>query len=342
MQRSHGSTRRRFVAQMSGIAALALATVSGLSTTAAPARADDWPSGPVTIVVPFDAGGSADRMARTLAEPLGEKLGQPVVVENRPGGAGGLGATYVSQQEADGNTLLLMQATPYLANAILVGGAPVSWEDFELLNAQWNDYAIVAVNKASPYQTFDDLVTAMKKPGEVSSGIIYGNGGHLQTLMMMDALKIPQDNVRFVTYSGGAPLRTALAGDQVDFEILAAEGARGISDKLRVLAIVNDEQPEGTDEPLFNDVMSKLGTDKQPIIGGNVTGLLVPSAFVTDYPDRYKKLLDAYKAVVEDPDYKASAKKAGVGADWVGPEKSQAMVDDAYKALSSYADVVKQ
>ena len=340
MTSSSKPTRRRVVAQLSGIAALALLGVGGAFAGATGALAADWPDGPVTIVVPFDAGGSADRMARTPAEPLGEKLGQPVVVENRPGGAGGLGATYVARQEADGNTLLLMQATPYLANAILVGGAPVSWEDFEFLNAQWNDYAIVAVNEASPYQSFEDLVAAMKEPGKVSSGIIYGNGGHLQTLMMMDALKIPQENVRFVTYSGGAPLRTALAGQQFDFEILAAEGARGISDKLRVLAGVNDEQPEGTDAPLFNAEMGKLGADKQPIIGGNVTGLLVPSAFVTDYPERYETLVAAYKAVVESPEYKDTAKKAGLGADWVGPEKSQAMVDDAYGALSRYSDVV--
>src|SRR5690625_2838136 len=81
----------------------------GVSLVAtSPVYADDWPDQPITIVVPFDSGGSADRMARTLADPLAKQLGQPVVVENRPGGAGGLGATYVSRQKPDGNTLLLM------------------------------------------------------------------------------------------------------------------------------------------------------------------------------------------------------------------------------------------
>ena len=199
--------------------ALALALAGTLSLVAAPVAAQDgdWPTDPITIVVPFDAGGSADRMARTLAAPLSDALGVPVTVENRPGGSGGLGATYVTQQPADGQTLLLMQATPYLANAILVGGAPVEWEDFRFLNAQWDDFAIVAVNEESEYETMEQLVEAMKEPGAVSSGIIYGNGGHLQTLIMMDALEIPQENVRFVTYDGGAPLRTALAGNQVDF-----------------------------------------------------------------------------------------------------------------------------
>lgn len=335
MSKFTDASRRGFL----GLAAAFGAATFGLGAGPALA-ADGWPTDPITIVVPFKAGGSADRMARTLADPLGTELGVPVVVENRPGGAGGLGATYVSQQPADGNTLLLMQATPYLANAILVGGAPVKWEDFSLLNAQWNDYAIWAVHKDSPYQTFEDLVAAMKEPGKVSSGIIYGNGGHLQTILALNALEIPEANVRFVTYDGGAPLRTALAGNQVDFEVLAAGGAESIMDNLRVLAVVNDSDPDGFGAPLLNEALSDLGAEPQPIIGGNVTGLLVPSALKTEHPDRYETLVAAYEKVVTSEEYKAAAKDSGLGADWVGPEASQAMVDSAYGALSELSDVI--
>lgn len=336
MRNLTGVSRRRFLAA----ATLAAGFATALGGQVQPAMAADWPDGPVTIVVPFDAGGSADRMARSLADPLSQVLGQPVVVENRPGGAGGLGATHVSRAEPDGSTLLLMQATPYLANAILMGGAPVQWDDFRLLNAQWNDYGIVAVHEDSPYQSFAELVEAMKEPGKVSSGIIYANGGHLQTLVIMDALDIPQDNVRFVTYDGGSPLRAALAGNQVDFEILAAEGARSVMDSLRVLAVVNGSDPDGLGAPLMNDALAELGADPQPIIGGNVTGLMVPTAFAEEYPDRYETLVNAYRQVVESPDYAEAAEAAGLGRDWVGPEASQAMVDEAFEALSAYADVI--
>ncbi|SDT87944.1 tripartite tricarboxylate transporter substrate binding protein [Stappia sp. ES.058] len=328
------ASRRSFL----GLAAAALFTL-GLGTGTVQA-AEGWPKGPITIIVPFNAGGSADRMARTLADPMSKELGVPVVVENRPGGAGGLGATYLIQQPADGNTLLLMQATPYLANAILVGGAPVKWEDFSLLNAQWNDYAIWAVHNDSPYETFDQLVEAMKEPGTVSSGIIYGNGGHLQTILAMNALDIPVENVRFVTYDGGAPLRTALAGNQVDFEVLAARGAASIMDSLKVLAIVNDNDPDSMGAPLLNDALVALGAEKQPIIGGNISGLIVPSALKDEHPDRYEALLDAYKKVVTSDAYKAAAREAGVGSDWIGPEASQEMVDGAYGALSELSGVI--
>lgn len=337
MQKFSGQSRRRFIT----ITAAALGTGSLALKASAARAAEGWPTGPINIVVPFNAGGSADRMARTLAEPLSAELGVPVVVENRPGGAGGLGATYVSQQPADGNTLLLMQATPYLANAILVGGAPVKWEDFGFLNAQWNDYAIWAVHKDSPYETFDQLIEAMKQPGKVSSGIIHGNGGHLQTLLAMQALGIPEENVRFVTYDGGAPLRTALAGNQVDFEVLAARGAASVMDSLRVLSVVNNNDPDNMGAPLLNDALAALGAEPQPIIGGNITGLLVPSALKTEYPDRYIQLVSAYEAVVTSDAYKIAAQEAGVGADWLGPEASQDMVDDAYSALTELSDVIK-
>ena len=321
-------------------AAAATLTV-GLAFGAFPAFAEgSWPDGPITIVVPFNAGGSADRMARTLSEPLGEELGVPIVVENRPGGSGGLGATWMAQQPADGNTLLLMQATPYLATAILVGGAPVAWEDFSFLNAQWDDYGIVAVHQDSPYQTLADLVEAMRTPGEVSSGIIYGNGGHLQTILLMNALDIPQENVRFVTYDGGSPLRAALAGNQVDFQIIAAGGAASIMDSLRVLAVVNTSNPDGFDAPLMNEALAEMGVDPIAVIGGNVSGLLVHSAVRDAYPDRYARLVEAYEAGVTSEAYQAAATEAGVGADWVGPEASQTMADEAYSALVSIAEVL--
>jgi putative tricarboxylic transport membrane protein len=331
-----GQSRRRFIT----IAAAAFGSTALVLGASAAKAADGWPTDPINIVVPFNAGGSADRMARTLTGPLSAELGVPVVVENRPGGAGSLGATYVSQQPADGNTLLLMQATPYLANAILVGGAPVKWEDFSFLNAQWNDYAIWSVHKDSPYETFDQLVEAMKEPGKVSSGIIYGNGGHLQTLLAMQALDIPDENVRFVTYDGGAPLRTALAGNQVDFEVLAARGAASVMDSLRVLSVVSNNDPDNMGAPLLNDALESLGAEPQPIIGGNITGLLVSSAFKTQYPDRYTQLVSAYEAVVTSDAYKAAASEAGIGADWVGPKASQEMVDGAFKALSELSDVI--
>jgi putative tricarboxylic transport membrane protein len=318
-----------------GAAGLALL---GAVAAASGAQADEWPTEPLTFVVPFDAGGSADRMARGVAEHMAPRLGVPIQVVNRPGGAGALGVTYFQQQPADGSHVLFMQATPYLASAILVSGAPVAWEDFEFLNAQWNDYGIVVVHEDSPYQTFEELAEAMLEPGAVSSGIIVGAGGHIQTLVILEELGIDPDNIRFVTYSGGAPLRTALAGNQVDFQILAAEAAESIRDRVRVLAVVYDEDRGGYGAPLLNDVMAELGHDPVPLIGGNITGPIVHASLREEHPERYETLLEAYREAIESEEFQDWAEGAGIGADWVGPEESQAMADEAYEALEPIAD----
>lgn len=322
-----------------GIVAAASLGLAAAVAGASPAAA--WPDGPISIVVPFNAGGSADRMARGLAEHMSPRLGVPITVENRAGGAGALGATWFQQQPADGDTWMVMQATPYLSSAILVSGAPVEWSDFQLLNAQWNDYGIVAVNQESPYETLADLVEAMREPNRVSTGIIVGNGGHIQTMIMLDALDIPADNLRFVTYSGGAPLRAALAGNQVDFEILAAEAAEPIRDRIRVLAVVNTEDRGGYGAPLLNDALAEMGVDPVALIGGNVTGLIVHSALKESHPDRYEMILNAYRETVESAEFQAWAAEGGMGADWIGPEASQALVDEAFVALQPFAEALR-
>jgi putative tricarboxylic transport membrane protein len=319
-------------------AAVALVTLGVTSTTAS---AQDWPTRPVTFVVPFDAGGSADRMARGVADHMSPRLGVPIQVVNRPGGAGALGATWFMQQPDDGSHVMFMQATPYLASAILVSGAPVQWTDFQLMNAQWNDYGIIAVHRDSPYETLADLVAALRTPGAVSSGIIVGNGGHLQTLILNDALDIPNENIRFVTYSGGGPLRTALAGNQVDFEILAAEAAEPIRDRIRVLAVVNDEDADDWGAPPLNEALAEMGVEPVTLMGGNVTGPIVHASLPQSNPENYEILLDAYRETIESEEFKAWAQQARMGADWVGPQDSQALIDEAYENVSRYADEVK-
>jgi len=312
-----------------------------LSIGVMPAAKADWPEEPIEIIVPFNAGGSADRLARGLAEHMSPRFGVPVSVINRPGGAGALGATYFQQQSADGQTLLVMQATPYLASAIEIGGAPVKWEDFQLLSAQWNDYGIVAVHNDSPYDSLEKLVTAMREPEKLSSGIIIGNGGHLQTLVMMDALDIDHDNIRFVTYGGGAPLRTALAGNHVDFEILAAEGALAIGDNIRALAIVSDQPSSNWDAPFFNDEMTAMGVNALPLIGGNISGLIVHTSLQEKYPERYERVVQVYKETLQSDEFQEWANEASIGADWVPLEKSQKLINDAYEAVKTYAPLIK-
>src|ERR1700759_4710327 len=103
----------------------------------APARASDtWPRRPVTIVVPFDVGGSADRLARGFAQFMPKYLGQPITVVDRAGAGGMIGTTWLLQQPADGYPVMLTPAMPFIPVNILVTKAHYKLDDFTFVNAQ--------------------------------------------------------------------------------------------------------------------------------------------------------------------------------------------------------------
>ena len=124
--------------------------------------ASTWPNKPITMVAPFSVGGATDRLARSYAQFLGPALGQPVIVANRVGAGGQTGTTWALAQPDDGYTLLATAPMPYMGTNILMTHARYTLDSFVFINNQWNDTPVVLTNKDRPYQTFDDLVKAIK------------------------------------------------------------------------------------------------------------------------------------------------------------------------------------
>src|SRR6478752_119755 len=102
--------------------ALAAAACAGVTLVAAPALAQAWPSKPITIVVSYPAGGDTDAMARLYADKLSTRLGQPVIVDNKPGASGIIGTSYVAKAPADGYTLLMAPSTVSIATLVVKTG----------------------------------------------------------------------------------------------------------------------------------------------------------------------------------------------------------------------------
>ena len=327
--------------------AVSFAAALGLSVAASlpVAQASDWP-GPrdrIEFMVPFNTGGSADRLARELAARLGEELGAPITVTNRPGGAGAVGATFfVKQNSCDGANFLVMQATPFLANAVISGRAPVKWEDFHVINTQWVDYAIVAVPKDSRFQTLDDLFDAIESgKGAVSSATMSGSGSFMQQLAVLEAMKLPSDQVRFVLYEGGSPVRTSVAGGQTDFSFVAATGSEPIRDRIRSIGIVNDEPVTEWEGPLINEVLKRRYGVELPIFSSYTVSVIALPCFKEKHPDRYATFVSAYEKVMKDPAFLASLKEKKLGTLWMGPEKSQKVTTSGYEGLAKYDYLLK-
>lgn len=214
---------------------------------AVPAQAQGtWPDKPLKLVVPYPAGGNADNTARLLATQLGQRLGQQVVVDNRPGGSGTIGAAAVAKAPADGYTLLL-DATAFTVNPSLFPKLSFdAAKDFAPISLVLQVPLLMVVPTASPFQSVADVTKAAKaRPGHLTYASA-GNGGaqHLAGELFKQGQKVA---ITHIPYRGGAPALTDLIGGQVDvmFSATTASGPFVKSSKLRALAISAPRRVEG-------------------------------------------------------------------------------------------------
>ena len=228
-----------------------LATAAGAPFVARTGRAQQaaWPNGPVRIVVPFPPGGSVDTLARLVQARLQAEIGAPVVVENRPGASGALGAAAAARAAPDGQTFVFVFDThavnPFLipnlgfdtkrdlAPLMLIGTAPM----------------LVTAHRSRPWRSFGEAVAAAKaRPDTLTYGTI-GNGSlaHLTMTLMQKAGGF---RVVHVPYRGGGPLATAAAAGEVDLPTATNAGLGGqVGEALRPLA-----QTGAARSPRFPDV----------------------------------------------------------------------------------------
>jgi tripartite-type tricarboxylate transporter receptor subunit TctC len=311
------------------------------STAMEHAYAADWPRRPVTIVVPFDVGGSVDRLARGLAQYMPKYLGQPMTVVDRAGASGMIGTNWLLQQPADGYTVMLTPATPFIPVNILVTKARYTLDSFTFVNAQWTDFTMLLVPKGRPWRTAAELIDAIKaNPGKISTGVDFGSVGHISTVALLSALGLKPDAVRMVTFDGAGAMRTALAGGQVDFNIGQAEGAEVVRDFIRPLAVFLDHRVPGYDAPPINEVLKPYHTTV-PLIDGSVRTFVFPAAFKAKHPDQYAKFVSAYRATLAAPDFRKWLQDNKMGGNWVGDNQTAKIIRANFEALKKYKDLIK-
>jgi putative tricarboxylic transport membrane protein len=324
--------RRHFLASGAGVLA---------SSILKPAYAQAWPRRPITILVPFDVGGSADRLARGFAQYLPKYLGQPITVVDRAGASGMIGTSWLLQQPADGYTVMLTPATPFIPINILVTHAHYTLEDFTFVNAQWTDYTVLMVAKNRPWLTAAELIDAIRaNPGKISTGVDFGSVGHIESLALLQSLGLKPDAIRFVTFDGSGAMHTALAGGQVDFYISQAEANEVIRDYVRTLAVFLDHPLPNLDAPPINEVLKPYHASV-PLLEGSVRTFVFPSGFKAKHPADYAKFVSAYRATLDAPDFQKFLKDNRMGGNWVGEERTTQIIRANFEALKKYKDLLK-
>ena len=229
---------------------LAAAIALGLGTLSGLAAAQTWPSKPIRMIVNFPAGGVADVVARAVAPGLGDAIGQQLVIENRPGAGGNIGADAVAKAPADGYTLLMSSGGTISINPSLYAKMPFDpAKDLQPVAAAARVLVFLVMRPDLPPKDIKSFIDyARSNPGKLSFGSP-GNGSspHLAGEMFKSAAKLFAIHI---PYRGAAPALTDLLGNQLDFMFDPGIGLTHVrSGKLRLLAVGSPKR-----SPLFPDV----------------------------------------------------------------------------------------
>jgi tripartite-type tricarboxylate transporter receptor subunit TctC len=264
---SHSPSRRRV---------LRAAAAGSLASLAMPALAA-WPERPVRIVVTFPAGGASDIVARVLGEQLAHKLGQAVVVDNRPGAGGSVGGSVVTQAPPDGYTLMLSNSTPISIGPFALEKQPYDpVEGFTHVALVGNAPCVLMANPKSGFRTLADLEAAAK-----AGRVDFGSGGpasigHIYGELMRNALGL---NFVHVPYRGGAPMTTDLIAGvvPVGIDVLTAFVPYFKSGQIQPLAVTSTKR-----SPLVPDVPSVAESGRRNLVLENFFGLSGPPKMPAD------------------------------------------------------------
>jgi tripartite-type tricarboxylate transporter receptor subunit TctC len=229
----------------------------GLSLVALGASAQAWPARPVKVIIPFPPGGTLDTLGRSLAQKLSEQLGQPFVVENKPGGNGTIGADQVAKAQADGYTLLF-NASTFVSAPMTMKSVPYSvTRDFAPIALVAKAPLSVAVNKDLPITDLKSLQAYGKaNPGKLTFAVgSIGSAGHLATELLKRSAGV---DYTVIPYKGTAPAFQDLIGGQIAGFIDPILGSLQYhrSGMLRVIAVTSDKRtPNLPDVPTVAETL---------------------------------------------------------------------------------------
>ncbi|GKT14901.1 tripartite tricarboxylate transporter substrate binding protein [Acidovorax sp. SUPP2522] len=240
----------RFAAHRRTLLAAALAVAATAAVPTAFAQA--FPNKPITIIVPFAAGGTTDILARVIGQGLSAELGQSVVVDNRAGAGGNIGGQMAARAPADGYTLFMGTVGTHAINAALYKKMPFDpVKDFAPLTRVANVPNLLVANPNQPYKTVQELIAYAKaNPGKVNFGSSgSGSSIHLSGELFKSMAKV---DMQHVPYKGSAPAVTDLLGNQIGimFDNMPSAIQHVRSGKLRPIAVTTAKRsPELPDVP---------------------------------------------------------------------------------------------
>lgn len=263
---------------------LAAASLAGL---AGPAAAQAWPSKAIRIVLQFPPGGSTDSVARILAQSMTATLGQPVLVENRPGADGAIAGDYVARAEPDGHTFFLASNTPMMQVPLLKKHPPYDpVKSFTPVSLVGRYVYVMVSTPALPASNVAELLAyARANPGKLGYGSYSG-----VTQLMHTQLKMVKADTTLVPYKGEAPTVTDILGNHVQFSFVTPASSLGHikEGKLRALAVLLP-----TRSSMLPNVPTGAEAGLPPFTAGTWAALFGPAKLPPEITQRMNRELNA-------------------------------------------------
>lgn len=313
------------------LAAVTVASIATIGLSAGAAQAQDYPTKPVTIVVPFPPGGSTDLLARQIAEKISGPLGQPVVVDNRGGAGGTVGANYVAQSANDGYTLLMGVTGSNAISGILRSDVPYdAVTDFDAVSIVVSAPLVLAVNASSDLKTIEDVIAfANENPNAFTHGSP-GVGTSMHMTGEMFALRTDTALVH-VPYQGSAAAMQDLLGGTLgamfgDILVLSEHFESG---GLRPIAVTSSER-----HFMLPDVPTIAESGVEGFEAVSWQGVFAPAGTPQEVLDR---LYAEISAAMESEDMQAFFRERGFLVEGRSPGDSQAYIKEQ---IEMWTDVV--
>mgnify|MGYP000851071845 CR=1 FL=1 len=291
-----------------------------------------WPSKPIRLVVPFTPGGVTDTSGRLVAEHLSKRLGQQVIVDNKPGASGNIGTGQVATAAADGYTLLLGFDGTMVINPHVFAKVPFdTLKDFAPVGKIGDATLILVANPDVPAKNLTELIELSKTQ---SGGLSYGTSGTGGTPHIAGELLKARTgaNLTHIPYKGGGQAMTDVIGGSIPLVYTAVAGAHGHvkSGKLRAIAVSSAKRSNSLpDTPTFAE------SGVPDFVVNSWVGILAPAKTPAPVLER---LTTELNAVLNDPVVREKLQLLGIEA---SPGSAEQFRDDLKRDLARYAQVVK-
>lgn len=293
----------------------------GVALCAAPAQAQGYPARPVVLVVPFPPGGAVDIIGRLVGKKLGDRLGQPVVIENRAGAGTIVGAGYVAKAAPDGYTLFISSGSTFTVNPAINANLPYDpVKSFEPIGLVARVPLILLANRDVPVDNLKQMMAAVKAaPGKYAYGS-FGNGttGHFAGEMILAATGM---QLQHIPYKGSAPAIADLIGGQIPFSVdtIAASLPHIKSGRIKVIAVAGARRAT-----LLPEVPTVAESGFPGFDADSWVAIAAPRGLPPDVKSRLEKAL---AQAMKDHEIQEKLVANGLEPSYATPEQVGTMID---------------